>query len=139
MQCRGQSSHVLVFCVNFEQHICTHITTSIKCYLNTLTDVYVLFTNIQCQSNCSIHVCISAYSLNVNKPSTLHSYLLKKFLPIFKVNEIISNSLRFTQKTSTCELCPSPLRTISISIAIGDGTETRTRAVLKLSPTKLVN
>ena len=29
----GQSSHVPVFCVNFERHICTHITTSIKCYL----------------------------------------------------------------------------------------------------------
>ena len=42
----GQSSHVLVFCVNFEQHICTHITTSIKCYLNSLTYVYVPFTNI---------------------------------------------------------------------------------------------
>ena len=34
---------------------------------------------------------------------------------------------KFTQKTSTCELCPSPLRTISISIAIGDGTKTRSR------------
>ena len=43
----------------------------------------------------------------------------------FKVSGIISHSLRFTQKTSTCELCLSPLRTISISIAIGDGTETR--------------
>ena len=47
----GQSSHVLVFCVNFERHICTHITTSIKCYLNSLTYIYVPFTNIQCQSN----------------------------------------------------------------------------------------
>ena len=33
----GQSSHVLVFCVNFEWHICTHITTSIKCYLNSVS------------------------------------------------------------------------------------------------------
>ena len=32
----GQSSHVLVFCVNFERHISTHITTSIKCYLVSL-------------------------------------------------------------------------------------------------------
>ena len=42
----GQSSHVLVFCVNFERHISTHITTSIECYLNSLTDVYVQFINI---------------------------------------------------------------------------------------------
>ena len=42
----GQSSHVLVFCVNSERHICTHITTSIKCYLNSLTYVYVPSTNI---------------------------------------------------------------------------------------------
>ena len=47
----GQSSHVLVFCVNFERHICTHITTSIKCYLVSLRYVYVPFTNISCQSN----------------------------------------------------------------------------------------
>ena len=32
----GQSSHVPVFCLNFERHICTHITTSIKCYLHSL-------------------------------------------------------------------------------------------------------
>ena len=44
---------------------------------------------------------------------------------LFKVNAIIPHSLRFTQKTGTCELCPSPLRAISISIAIGDGTETQ--------------
>ena len=31
----GQSSHVLVFSVNFERHISTHITTSIECYLNS--------------------------------------------------------------------------------------------------------
>ena len=66
-----QSSHVLVFCVNFERHTCTHFTTSIKCYLNSLTSVYVPFTNIQCQSNW--HVCISAYFFNVNKPSTSQS------------------------------------------------------------------
>ena len=42
----GQISHVLVFCVNFERHIYTHITISIKCYLNFLTYVYVPFTNI---------------------------------------------------------------------------------------------
>ena len=41
------------------------------------------------------------------------------------MNEIISDISKFTLKTSTCELCPSPLRTISISIAIGDGTETQ--------------
>ena len=42
----GQSSHVIVFSVNFERHISTHITTSIECYLNSLTDVYVPFINI---------------------------------------------------------------------------------------------
>ena len=42
----GQSSHVLVFCVNFERHISIHITISIKCYLNSLTYVYVPFTDI---------------------------------------------------------------------------------------------
>ena len=47
----GQSSHVLVSCVNFERHICRHITTSIKCYLHSLRYVYVPFTNILCQSN----------------------------------------------------------------------------------------
>ena len=47
----GQSSHVPVFCVNFGRHICTHITTSIKCYLNSLRYVYVPFTYILCQSN----------------------------------------------------------------------------------------
>ena len=36
----GQSSHVLVFCVNFERHICTYITTSIKCYLVSLRYVW---------------------------------------------------------------------------------------------------
>ena len=41
------------------------------------------------------------------------------------MNEIISDISKFTLKTHTCELCPSPLRTISFSIAIGDGTETR--------------
>ena len=41
------------------------------------------------------------------------------------MNEIISDTSKFTLKTSTCELFSSPLRTISISIAIGDGTETR--------------
>ena len=35
----GQSFHVPVFCVNFERHICTHITTSIKCYLHSLRHV----------------------------------------------------------------------------------------------------
>ena len=43
------------------------------------------------------------------------------------MNEIISDISKFTLKTSTCELCLSPLRTISILIAIGDGTETRSR------------
>ena len=42
----GQSSHVLVFCVNFERHISTHIATSIKCYLHSLMYVHVPFTNI---------------------------------------------------------------------------------------------
>ena len=42
----GQSSHVLVFCVNFERHSCTHFTTSIKCYLNSLIYVYLPFINI---------------------------------------------------------------------------------------------
>ena len=32
---------------------------------------------------------------------------------------------KFTQKTKTCELCPSSLRTISLSIAMCDRTETR--------------
>ena len=41
-----QSSHVPVFCVNLERHICTHITTNIKCYLHSLRYVYVPFTNI---------------------------------------------------------------------------------------------
>ena len=74
----GQSSHVLVFCVNFERHICTHIITSIKCYLVSLRSVYVPFTYILCQSNW--HVYISTNFQNVNKPSTLHSYLQNKFL-----------------------------------------------------------
>ena len=64
----GQSSHVLVFCVNFERHICTHITRSIKCYLVSLRSVYVPFTYILCQSNW--HVYISTNFQNVNKPST---------------------------------------------------------------------
>ena len=42
----GQRSHVLVFCVNFERYICTHFTTSIKCYLDSLIYVYLLFINI---------------------------------------------------------------------------------------------
>ena len=52
----GQSSLVLVFCVNFEQHICRHITTSIKCYLHSLRYVYVPFTNILCQSNWHVYI-----------------------------------------------------------------------------------
>ena len=52
----GQSSHVPVFCVNFERHICTHITTSIKCYLHSLRYVYVPFTNILCQSNWHVYI-----------------------------------------------------------------------------------
>ena len=72
---KGQSSHVLVFCVNFERHIYTHIATNIKCYLHSLRYVSVPFTNISCQSNC--HVYISTYFQNVNKPSTLHSSLQK--------------------------------------------------------------
>ena len=42
----GPSSHVCVFSVNFERHISTYITTSIECYLNSLTDIYVPFINI---------------------------------------------------------------------------------------------
>ena len=53
---KGQSSHVPVFCVNFERHICTHITTSIKCYLYSLRYVYVPFTNISCQSNWHVYI-----------------------------------------------------------------------------------
>ena len=70
----GQSSHVPAFCVNFERHIGTHITTSIKCYLHSLRSVYVPFTNISCQC-----MYFSLF-LNINKPSTLHSYLQKIFL-----------------------------------------------------------
>ena len=42
----GQSSHVLVFCVNLERHISTHIITRIKCYLHSLRCIYMPFTNI---------------------------------------------------------------------------------------------
>ena len=52
----GQNSHVPVFCVNFERHICTHVTTSIKCYLHSLRYVYVPFTNISCQSNWHVYI-----------------------------------------------------------------------------------
>ena len=52
----GQSSHVPVFCVNFERYICTHITTSIRCYLHSLRYVYVPFTNISCQSNWHVYI-----------------------------------------------------------------------------------
>ena len=52
----GQSSHVPVFCVNFEWHICTHITTSIKCYLVSLRYVHVPFTYISCQSNWHMYI-----------------------------------------------------------------------------------
>ena len=52
----GQSSYVLVFCVNFERHVCRHITTSIKCYLHSLRYVYVPFTNISCQSNSHVYI-----------------------------------------------------------------------------------
>ena len=41
------TTRVLVFSVNFERHVCTHITTSIKCYLNSLTYEYVPFTKQQ--------------------------------------------------------------------------------------------
>ena len=67
-----------VFCVNFERHICTHITTSIKCYLVSLRYVCLPFTYILCQSNW--HINISTNFQNVSKPSTLHSYLQNKFL-----------------------------------------------------------
>ena len=73
----GQSSHVLVFCVNFERHICTYIITSIKCFFFFFKSLYVPFTYILCQSNW--HVYISTNFQNVNKPSTLHSYLQNKF------------------------------------------------------------
>ena len=75
---RDRAHMYLFFCVNFERHICTHITTSIKCYLVSLRYVYVPFTHILCQSNW--HVYISTNFQNVNKPSTLHSYLQRKFL-----------------------------------------------------------
>ena len=42
---------------------------------------------------------------------------------------------KFTEKASTRELCPSPLRTVSISIANNDGTETR--SILLACPNKL--
>ena len=71
----GQSSHVPVFCVTFGRHICTHITTNIKCYLVSLRYVHVPFTYISYQSNW--HVYISTNFQNVNKPSTLHGYLQK--------------------------------------------------------------
>ena len=70
-----QSSHVLVFCVNFERHICTHSNTSIKCYMVSLRYVHVPLTYISCQSNW--HVYISTYFQNVNKSLTLHSSLQK--------------------------------------------------------------
>ena len=34
------------FCRNLECHFCTHIVTSIKCYLHSLRYVYLPFTNI---------------------------------------------------------------------------------------------
>ena len=37
-------AHMYLF--SFEQHISTQITISIKCYLNSLTYIYVPFTNI---------------------------------------------------------------------------------------------
>ena len=43
---KGQSSHVLVFCVNLEQHISAHSTLTIKCYLYCLSCVYVPLTPI---------------------------------------------------------------------------------------------
>ena len=53
------------------------------------------------------------------------------------MNTIIPHSSRFTQKTSTCELCPSPLRPSVYQyctiVAIGDWTETRSKwLVIKL-------
>ena len=53
----GQSSHVLVFCVNFERHISRHITTSIKCYLNYIFIFMCRSLIFKCQSNW--HACIS--------------------------------------------------------------------------------
>ena len=41
------SSHVLVFCINFERHICTHITTIIKCYLVCICAVHLYFMLIK--------------------------------------------------------------------------------------------
>ena len=79
---RYKSSHVLIFCVNFERHICTHITTSIKCYLVSLRYVYVPFTYILCQSNW--HIYISTNFQNVNKPSTLQIVIYKEIPgPVF--------------------------------------------------------
>ena len=68
-----QSSHVLVFCVNFERHICAHITTSIKCYLHSLRYVHVPITNISCQSNWHLYIWTCFYkckqTFNVTKLS----------------------------------------------------------------------
>ena len=39
-----------------KKNVCTHITTSIKCYLHSLRYVYVPFTNISCQSNSHVYI-----------------------------------------------------------------------------------
>ena len=42
----GQSSHVFVFCVNFERRISTHIIRIVERYIQSLRYIHVLFTNI---------------------------------------------------------------------------------------------
>ena len=39
------------FCINLEQHICAHITASIRCYLHSLRYIFFPLTNIECPSN----------------------------------------------------------------------------------------
>ena len=42
---QGQSSHVLVFCVNLEQHISTHIIRSVMCCIHSLRYTYICPTH----------------------------------------------------------------------------------------------
>ena len=43
---RDRAHMYLLFCVNLEWHISTHIITRIKCYLHSLRCIYMPFTNI---------------------------------------------------------------------------------------------
>ena len=72
---------VLIFCVNFEWHVCTYITTSIKCYLHSLRYVYVPFRRslIFNANQTGMYIYFNLF-LNVNKPSTKYSYLQRNFL-----------------------------------------------------------